>query len=252
MRQRHSCLLILLVLFAACSREPAGDRIAVHKLVTETRTDALSLPGQFREAAVETTTLWLGPDGLARRDGRASSFLIDAARSRLTTLDHAHRTWTTLTTDQVAAQLAFLAADTTGGADLPTSRLHSLLKVLARVTDTGENAEVDGYRCRRWIVELHLGNQITSSEIWLTRDIPVDYALLHQATQPALAALPGGQQALAELQRLEGVPVRSASNLRILSRKGHSESRLLSAAAVEVPGNWFDIPPDYAPAQLSN
>ena len=124
--------------------------------------------------------------------------------------------------------------------------------VAARVTDTGENAAVDGYRCRRWIVELHLGNQITNSEVWLTRDIPVDYELLHQATQPALAALPGGPQALAELARLEGVPVRAASNLRILSRQGHSESRLLSFTTTTVPGDWFDIPADYAPAELSN
>ena len=248
---RHLSLVAVitlpLVLALGCGRDRPADDLSVVKLVSETRTDAMSLPSQDLAATVDTTTLWLGPD-LARRDSGGGTFLVDAA-GQLTQVDHVTHTWTSRSADEVGQLLAALAADTSS-TDTPTAidQLRSLLKVAARVSDTGEEAEIDGYRCRRWIVEQRYGPQHSTTELWLTRDIELDYGLLQRATRPAMQALPGGPAALAELSRLEGVPVRSSGLLRVMNRDGSTQSRLLSVETVTVPAAFFQPPADYRSA----
>lgn len=242
-----ACLPLCAWLLAACG---GGDDplLTVRKLVTESRSDPVDLPGQDIPAATDTLVVWLGPD-LARRDGPDGTFLIDAARGELTQVDHADRAWTSRTTQDVEAVLHALLGDE-GVAPPPAgddrlARLRGALKIAARVTETADTETIDGYRCRRWIVEQRLGDQHITSELWLTGDIDVDQALLHRATRPALLALPGGEAALAELARLRGVPVRSTSNIRLLGGEGRTETRLLAVETVRKPRSFFRPPADY-------
>jgi len=245
-------LAVACALAGGCGRDQGRNLVEVRKLVTENRHEGLSLPGQHVPAAIDTVTLWLGP-AMARRDAPDGTFLIDAARGELTFVDHRTRTWTTQTTLQVQQQLAALAADTAAASLLgdEVDRLRSLLKVAVRVTDAGESAEIDGYRCRRWIVEQRLGPQHLTTELWLTRDIDADYGLLHQATRPALRALPGGEAALRELSRLDGVPVRATGLLELMNREGRIESRLVGTETMRVPSDFFRPPADYRPAEAA-
>ncbi len=223
--------------------------VPVTRVVSVTRSEPMSLPGQSLPARTDTVTLWLGP-GIARRDNAEGTFLVDATRDLLAFVDHDDRTWTVQTAAQVQRQLAALAADTLGGEPHPGSRdqlerLRSLLRVAARVTDTGETQTIDGHRCRRWIVEQRLGAQEITTELWLTEELGVDYALLHQVTRPAMAVLPGGAQALAELSRLRGVPVRSTSLIRALGRRGRTQTELLAVDRQTVTPAHFAPPPGY-------
>jgi hypothetical protein len=230
------------------ARGSTGPTIEALELVTISESTAISLPGQVVPAATDTVTLWLGPE-VARRDVSGGTLLVDAARDRLVWLDHARGTYTTQTGPQLRRQLAALAADTLGlAADDPRlERLKSMLDVVVKVTATDDVAEIDGYRCKRWIVEQAMGEQTTISELWLTRDIPVDWDLLHRISQPTLAALPGGTAAVSELARLEGLPVRSVAVLEVMGRKGRTESRLASVRTVRVPASHFAPPAGYTP-----
>jgi hypothetical protein len=238
--------LALIALAAACGGDREAELIEVHRLVTESRSDAIELPGQTVPATVDTTVLWLGPE-LARRDGADGTFLVDAARGELTHVDHPTRTWTTQTTAQIEQLLRDLAADTLGGGprDPRLAQLQSVLNVAVRVSETDQEAELDGYRCRRWLVEQFLGDQHVTSELWLTRGIDLDYGLLHRAARPTLRALPGGAEALRELSRLQGVPVRSTSIMRLYGGRGRTETRLLAVEKVRLPRSFFRPPPDY-------
>ncbi len=242
-------LLAVLGGLAACGERRDGDLLEVRMLVTETRTDHLELPGQTVPATIDTITLWLGP-GLARRDAPEGTYLVDLQRDRLTYVQHATRTWVSGSIADVQQLFHRLATDTLD--QRREERRLRLLKIMlnmsARVTDTGEQARIDGYRSSRWIVEQHLGEQAIISELWLTREIDVDYELLHHAARPALLAVPGGEAAMAEMARLRGVPVRTTSELRLLGREGRAESRLLRASRVRVPRDFFAPPADYRPS----
>ncbi|MBD3219669.1 hypothetical protein GF314_00380 [bacterium] len=233
-----------LALLAGCGGETPETTVTARRLVTVTVTEGIDLPGQTVPTRTDTTTLWLGP-GLARRDAHGGSYIVDTHRDLLTMIDHRDRTYTRNTTAAVAGQLAALARDTTGTGSRQQRQLQSLLDVGARVTDTGETGTIDGYPVRRWIVEQQFGRQRTTSELWLTTAIDVDYALLHRATRPALAALPGGEDAVAELRKLRGVPVRSSAVIEVMGRQTPSRSRLVTADLDTVPLSFFAPPEGY-------
>lgn len=257
MRYLPITLLLALAITAGCGDDETGEppaaqpaaELAARKFVSVTETDSMSLPGQMVPAKAETVTLWLGPN-VARRDVGTGSLLVHPERDRFTWLDHEARTWTSQTGAELRRQIAALAADTLGvGVDDP--RLHQLRRMLnlaVRVTATADEGEIDGYRCRRWLVEQRMGDQTTLSELWLTRDIPVDWPLLQRLSQPTLAALPGGERALEELARLEGFPVRAFASLEVMGRPGRSVTSLLEVADVTVPAAHFLPPPDYGPS----
>ncbi len=241
--------IFAVLLLLGCARDQVESEVTVRKLVSISEAAAVDLPGQHNVARADTVTLWLGP-GLARRDAQAGTFLVDSHRGLLTHVNHDNRTWTRESAALVRRQLAALATDTLKHAGDP--RLHQLkrlLEVSARVTDTGEEATIDGYQCRRWIVEQSFGDQTTTSELWLTREIDADYSLMLQTTQPALAALPGGEAATQELRKLAGVVVRSSGVLRVLGRKTTTSTRLISAETTSVPLSLFSPPADYESTQ---
>lgn len=241
-------LAFLSGLLAACSGEPGRELLEVRRLVTETSSEQLALPGQTFPASVETTTLWLGPD-LARRDTADESFLIDMTQGLLTHLDHAARAWTSQTVQAVQQLFQDLAADTLGelSSDQRLARLRSALTISARVTPTDQTGSIDGYQCRRWLVEQHLGEQIITSELWLTSEIDLDYDLLHRATRPTLLTLPGGLAAMQELSRLQGVPVRTTSIMKMYGAQTRAQSRLLAVETVRVAPAFFRPPAGYRP-----
>lgn len=248
-RAALAAALLALAGLSACGDDdqPADTGgVGVTRLVTVTTTDALALPGQKLAASTDTVTLWLGP-GVARRDVGGGSLLLHAGVDRLTWLDHRARTWTSQTADEVREQVAALAADssTVGLAGDRVDRLKSLLRVAVSAKDTGEDAEIAGYRCRRWVVEQRLGDQATTSEIWLTRDVDVDFALLNRLARPTLAALPGGEDALVELSRLDGVPVLSTAIMTVMNRQGRTETRLVSVDKLVVDPGLFMPPAEY-------
>ena len=239
----------LLLLITACSSDQDTDLIEVRKFVSVTETDAMSLPGQVVPASTDTVTLWLGP-GVARRDVDGGSLLVHAAQDRLTWLDHEARTWTSQTATELQRQLAILAADTAGreSQDPRLARLQTMLKVAVAVTDTGEEREIDGYQCRRWIVEQRQGDQTTTTELWLTGDLVVDWNLLNRLTRPTLAAFEGGRRALTQLSRLEGFPVRAVAILDVMNRPGRSVTRLVATGAEMLPPSHFLPPEGYRPS----
>jgi len=238
--------IMLVVLLAGCEDDAREQTTVARRLVSVVATGSLKsdLGPESSWATTDTLTLWLAP-GLARRDNRDGSLLVDLERQVLTMVDHRERTFASGTTAEVFAGLAALADDTTGAGSGEVRRFRSLLDVDARVTDTGEEGIIDGYRCRRWVVEQRFGSQHTTSEVWLTNDLDVDFSLLQRATQPALAALPGGEAALAELSRLQGVPVWSNAVIQTLGRQTHSETRLVETGLDTVARSFFRPPPGY-------
>lgn len=241
-------LALLLALTGCGSSEQSDTHLEVHKYVTVTETEAMELPGQFVPARQETVTLWLGPD-LARRDVAGGTLLLDAAGDSITWVDHVSQTWISRTTNDLLHQIAALAtADTVEAEDQRLARLQSMLTIAASVTDTGEETEIDGYRCRRWIVEQRLGEQVANSELWLTTDLTVDWELLQRIQRPTLTALKGGPAALAELSRLEGFPVRTTAILTIMGQPGKGSTRLIATGVETLPASHFLPPAGYRPS----
>jgi hypothetical protein len=235
-------LVVALVAVAGCGSRP--EVIAATRLTQITTTEAASLPGQNLPAHTDTTVTWLAADR-TRRDSGAQTFVMRVDTERMMVIDHGARTYLEVSLDDASKLMAAMAAapDT---ATHPRDRLlHGMYRVSAKVTETSERTRIDGHDCRRYVVELHLGDTHTVSEQWVTGDLQIDDQQLRRASFAALLGLPGAAEAMTELARVRGIPVRATTLTTVLGREVRSETRLAEVAAVEVGPDLFTPPADF-------
>jgi hypothetical protein len=232
-------LVVALAAAAGCASRP--EVIAATRLTQVTTTEAASLPGQDLPARTDTTVTWLAADR-TRRDSGAQTFVMRADAERMLMIDRGARTYLDVSLDDAGKLMADLAAapDT---ATHPRDRLlQGMFRVSAKVTETAQTGRIDGHDCRRYVVELRLGDTHMVSEQWVTVDLQVDDQQLRRASFAALLGLPGATEAMTELARVRGIPVRATTITTVLNREIRSETRLAEVATVEVGPDHFAPP----------
>jgi hypothetical protein len=239
-----ACFLAAIGLTVGCAHHPRT--IPAARLTQITTTAAVVLPGQNLPARADTSVIWLAADRTRRDNGR-QSYVMRIDTERMLMIDRGARTYLDLSLDEAGRLMAGMAAapDT---ASLPRDRLmHDMFRVAAKVTATEERSRIDGYDCRRYVVELHLGDTQLISEQWVTRDLELDDTQLRRASFATLLGLPGAADAMVELARIDGVPVRTTTITTLMNREIHSETRLAEVAKVLVEPDFFAAPAGYQP-----
>ena len=220
--RRHAfpaALVVIVAVFGAgCGRR--SDGIPTTRLTQVTVTDAAELPGQVLPARTDTARIWLAADR-TRRDTGAKSFVMRVDTGRMIVIDHAQKAFLDVSLDDAGRLLSGLATRPDSSSHPRDRTLRGLYRVAAKVTDTGEKAPINGYQCRRYVLELHLGDTQMISEQWVTQALGIDDGQLRRASFAALLGLPGGVEAMAELARVQGVPVRSTTITSLFGRSIH-------------------------------
>ncbi len=234
---------IVLFVIGGCGRDA---RIPAMHLIQVTRTEAAQLPGQNVPAHADTTETWLAADRV-RREGPQQTFVLRADTGTVLLLDRKNRTYLNLTFDEASHLLSQLAAvaDTTDSRTPRTRQLTEMVRVSARVVDTGDDETINGYHCHRYIVEIRMGDATTTTEQWVTRDLKVDLGLLRRASFATLVGLPGGAAAMAELAKVQGLPVRATTIIDVFHRQVRSTTDLVAAQERRVSPKLFEPPPGY-------
>ena len=152
---------------------------------------------------------------------------------RMLMIDRGARTYLDVSLDEAGRLMAGMAAapDT---ATHPRDRLlHGMFRVAAKVTDDrARRSRIDGHDCRRYVVELHLGRHAAwSASSGSPATSQIDDPQLRRASFATLLGLPGAAEAMAELARVQGVPVRTTTITTLLNREIRSETRLAEVAA---------------------
>jgi hypothetical protein len=232
-------LIGLLIGMAGCGGRP--ETISATRLTQITTTEAVSLPGQNLPARADTTVVWLAADR-TRRDNGTQSYVMRADAERMMVIDHAARSYLDVSFAEASKLMAgFAAAPDT--ARHPRDRLlRGMFRLSAKVTETTDAERIDGHDCRRYIIELRLGDTHIVSEQWVTGDLQIDDRQLRRASFATLLGLPGAAEAMAELARVQGVPVRTTTLTTLLNREIRSETRLAGVARVQVVPEFFAPP----------
>lgn len=229
----------VLALLAGCGGR--AETIRATRLTQITTTAAAALLGQTLPARSDTTVVWLAADRTRRDTGR-QSFVLRADDERMLMIDRTAANYLDVSLREASKLMADLAAapDT---ATHPRDRLlHGMVHLGAKVTATDDQARIDGHDCRRYVVELHLGDTRIISEQWVTGDLQIDDRLLRRASFATLLGLPGAAEAMAELARIEGVAVRTTTITTMLNREIRSETRLAEVVTVQVAPDHFAPP----------
>ncbi len=236
---RSIACLVVVMAAAGCGGSP--DTLPATRLTQITTTEAATLPGQRLPARADTTVIWIAADR-TRRDGGTQSFVMRTDAERMMVIDRAARTYLDVSFDEASRLMTALAAAPDTAVHPRDRLLQGMFRVAAKVVETADRERIDGHDCRRYVVELRLGDTHMVSEQWVTEDLQIDDHQLRRASFAALLGLPGAAEAMAELARVQGVPVRTTTLTTLLNREIRSETRLADVSVVQVDPALFAPP----------
>ncbi|HSL83110.1 MAG TPA: DUF4412 domain-containing protein [Thermoanaerobaculia bacterium] len=217
----------------------AGAAAADTKLEMKSHTDAFQMMGQNQPARDSDVTFWIAPDRVVRDDG-TGAFIYRGDQDKLYVVDHEQKSYSVLSlpVDFLALMPAEMRAQMEG--------FLQQMSLNATVTPTDETQEINGWSARRYDVSMAngMGMKIDST-VWATTEIDADLDAF-KGLYAAMGSLqPGGQDAVAEMMKIEGVPVLTETTVSGMGSSFSSKDELLSASQAEPPAGTYEVPEGY-------
>ena len=243
-RRRISLALLMSAVIlgtGACGRQHRDVR-----LVQVTHLQPVEMAGQTLEAINDTTVVWLGHQ-MARSDSPNGSFILREDTGMFYTIDHAAKVYVAIPLTDLG-DLPKLLGITEDDPDNPNRQLQlirNFTRLQAEVRPTEQFAEIVGYRCRRYEMNLLMGRARIATTYWVTRETDVDTDLLRRITSAALLNLPGADQMIDEMEKMEGLTVLTEGSMEFLGKTTRTSSRLLEIAYGDAPPGTFMVPDSY-------
>lgn len=223
-------LLAAALVAAAFTAAPAA---ADTLLVLEGRTSGFEI-GERRQEPLDTRVeIWIGASAISRDDGKRGAVL---SGDRLTLVDHVNRAYSVLE----------LPVDLSAMLPPEMRRMIDMWKMDVAVTATDERREIDGWKTRRYDVELTnaIGMAIRN-RLWVTRDLDIDYGQFQKLSAGLASLQPGGDAAMKELAQIEGFPVLLETTADMGGTTIESSERLVSVEDREPPAGHYAAPAGY-------
>lgn len=243
-------LAVATLAFGGCGgeKEPRGVRLVQVTSSVPAGGESGTEPDDVAiSARRDTTVIWIDA-GRARAVSRSGDFLVQSDTGLLYQIHHADSTVTALRLSDlgtVPEQLEEEAASASPGQRKRIEAVLGLGAVKMTVRPTAEYGEFDGYRCRKYLVEMTMGEAVARSEYWVTRDIDVDRRLFRTLTHAAMLKMPGSEAVLHELDKLDGLPVVTTGTVEFRGHTTRTSSRLVDVAFGPIPREILRIPAGY-------
>ncbi|HOW86251.1 MAG TPA: DUF4412 domain-containing protein [Candidatus Aminicenantes bacterium] len=244
MKTKRTCLILTLAVLALA----ASARADVY-LKQKTHTDAFQMMGQSRPAKDGTSVIWIA-ENMARIDNdEGTSTLFAADKKVLYMIDHANKQYAEMPLD--FDKMMQEAAGDDPEAKEAMAKMPGLMKNMmggmsAKVTETGETKTINGWPCRKYLVEMNMGMAgTTSSETWATEDLKIDYLKVFTAASAMMARMPGFENIIQEMRKIKGFVVYQASKTKMMGSEMGSTTELLEASEKPAPAGTYDLPAGY-------
>lgn len=224
----------------------ATDAGVIIKL--KTHTDAIEMMGQKMPEVDGVVTTWV-TDGKVRTDyGDTASMIVIEDSETMYVLNHNSKTYQEMNLGDMMHLLDEAIKDEGDEATREAMEAaKSMMKMEATVTPTDETKEIGGYKCKKYIVELQMGQMGGStSEQWVTEEIKVDAGMYRMSTMVSLMQVPGYEDVFKELADIEGFSVVTYTTARMMGAEVKSQQELVEVKEQELEDADFAIPEGYA------
>jgi len=206
--------------------------------------EAYEIMGQHQPASEDIVETWLSRD-MARMDtGGKTSVILRGDKEVMYILDHSQRTYSEIPMNM--ARMFGEMGGTEEQAQMMAQMMGAMMKVNARVVDTGKTQQLNQWNCRVYEMTLEMAMGTTESEVCASEDIGVDMSLYYKLGNAMMAGQQGFQEAVREMEKIKGVPVRTTSTATVMGATMQSSEELLEHKKMSPPAGSFDIPEGYS------
>lgn len=255
MRKRAFLGTVILFTFLIMIASPVLVRADVY-IKLKRHTDAYQVMGQTQPEKDEIIITWMGKDKGKIDTGEDQSMIILLDKKMMYFLDHAKKTYSEMPFGDLSEILS---------SALPESELSeeemamakkfmkgitsSMMKFEAKVTDTGEKKTIKGWKCRKYIMNVKMMMGGSTSEIWATEDIKINFDLYRTLGFSIMAKQPGFQEVMKEMEKIKGVAVLTTSTSSAMGADVKMTDEITEVKEESAPSGAYEVPKDYVKAK---
>ncbi|MBN2202054.1 DUF4412 domain-containing protein [bacterium] len=242
------------IMIAACVLVTVFGASADTKIRQKHHNDAFTVMGQTQPARDYEGTLWFGRDR-ARNDMDKQSIIMRMDKGIVIVLNHENKTWSELPMDM---SKAISQATRESGEDVPEglpAEMQEMMKGMFKnmrfsVTETAEKAVINGWNCRKYIQKVEGGMAPSTSEVWASTDVKLDYTMLAKMSASMMAMQPGLKEMVSDIQKetekIKGMTVKSVTVSTVMNSKMKSSMELIEVKNdLTPPAGIYDPPAGY-------
>ncbi len=228
----------------------AGPVAADNFIKQVVHTDAVEMMGQTQPARDDTSSVWLTDGKSCMIDPEGKSYIYHVADNMFYMVDHSKKTYSQLETD-FSKSVDEAVGEAEGGGK---SEQAEMMKAMAEqmkasmkvtVTPTEETKTFGDWNATKYIMEMSMPMGKTTTEMWSTEDMKIDYDAFKSVANGAMAMMPGYEKVLAEMQKVKGIPVYSVTEMSMMGAAMKSTMEVIELSDADAPAGTFDVPEGY-------
>lgn len=247
--------IIILILFTVTSFLQA-DVFMKRKVHQE----GFQVMGQQKSGGDEFRSIWITKDKM-RSDDENHSIIIRLDQKKIYILDNEKRTYTEMPLDfgkQMSKKMKEEMSEEMSEEDMQNmmQMTKGMMKMEMTVTPTGETRKIGQWNCRKYKQQLKMMMGTTTSDIWATEDIKMDYDLYAEFSAAMTGMQPGMHEAMGnmieEMKKIKGVPVLTETTVNMMGQNIKSSEELVEYKEESAPAGIFEIPKGYKKTEGMN
>jgi hypothetical protein len=248
---RKKYLRIFGLLFViTCFIIPLTVRADVY-IKQKNHTDETKIMGQTQPAKDEVIVTWMGK-GRARLDqGEDTSIIVRLDKNVMYMINHDEMKYSEIPFDETsdiltaAISSSDLSEEEQAQAQKMMKGFGQMMQPKVSVEETGETQKIKNWKCKKYIMTMKMMGTTSTSEIWATEDIKINYDLY---TTLSLAMMPktlGLDKMMEEMKKIKGLTVLSTGTTTMMGTKVKSTQELLEASEKPAPAGTYEVPEGY-------
>lgn len=204
----------------------------------KSHTDAFQMGGQSQPAKDTTVKVWVSGDRL-RRDEGEQSMILRVDQSRLYVLDHEDKTYSEI---PLPIDLRKMMPK---GSEAMADQIAAAMKVTVQVTPRDETKKVNQWTAKRYDVSVQsaMGMKIATT-MWVSKEIE-GFGPYNEFAGTIAALQPGSNEWVRQLEKIDGFPVLTESQVDALGARFGTREELVSVDTKDAPAGTFDLPAGY-------
>jgi hypothetical protein len=243
-----SLVVFAFVFLAAFPQKARADFYLKQKM----HTDAMKMMGQSIPAKDEIQATWITKDKARSDTGAVHSMILRVDAKKIYALDNTAKTYTEMPLGSLEEMIVGAVGDNEKmtkeekeQAAQAVKGMAAMMKMEAKVQETAETKKINTWNCKKYIMTMTMPMGTTTSEIWATEDIKIDYDLYQALANAMMSQMQGFQEMIKEIKKIKGLPVLTTTTVNMMGAEVKSSTELIEAKEASAPAGIFEVPGDY-------
>jgi len=250
MRFNKSLRAFGMVFVLTCVVIPLAVQADVY-IKQKNHTDGFFMIGQTQPAKDDLFVTWMSKDKARLDHGEDTSIIIRLDKKVMYTINHAKMKYAELPYSETG-DILMAAISGSDLSDEEQAEAQKMMKGFAQmmqpevsVKETGEMQKIKNWKCKKYIMTMKMMGTTTTSEVWATEDIKIDYELYITLSLSMMHKTPGLDKMLEEMKKIKGLTVLSIGTTSMMGTDVKTTQELVEVSEESAPAGTYEVPNGY-------